>query len=372
VQLSNRDIPDLLRSAGGLLLATGAVVLLVRKSSHHGWSDFALLLVVLLPAVVLYALALGGAERGPAESAQPWRSVLLVSAILLGPVVFYEFLHWAGASTRHPLYSAGVFTLTGLLAAYGARRARVPYAALLAGLALLVAWLIVWGRILNHPSADTYRWLLVAGAVLLFLVSVRLARSGAIGSSEIATAGGIATVAAGVLGVIVGSFVGVFRGFATAIEGPGAIEASSSVSSGGHIPYVASGALIPSKSHFPHVLSTPHIHRQISPVPHIPSSPHIFPHSLITHVSGLQHFGWDLYLLIASLALVWISSRARVRGLAYVGGAGLLAFLISVAAQITRLEAGHAPTHGILGWPLVLIITGVAGLAAPALMRRDS
>jgi hypothetical protein len=370
VQLSNRDIPDLLRSAGGLLLATGAAVLLVRKSSHHGWSDFALLLVVLLPAVVLYALALGGAEHGPAESAQPSRSVLLVSAILLGPVVFYEFLHWAGASTHHPLYSAGVFTLTGLLAAYGARRARVPYAALLAGLALLVAWLIVWGRILNHPSAGTYRWLLVAGAVLLFLVAAVLARSGAIGSSEIATAGGIAAVAAGVLGVIVGSFVGVFRGFATAIEGQGVSEASSSVSSsvssGGHIPYVGSGALIPSRSHFPHVLSTPHIHHQISPVPHIPSSPHI------AHVSGLQHFGWDLYLLIVSLALVWISSRARVRGLAYVGGAGLLAFLISVAAQITRLEAGHAPTHGILGWPLVLIITGVAGLAAPALMRRDS
>lgn len=67
-----------------------------------------------------------------------------------------------------------------------------------------------------------------------------------------------------------------------------------------------------------------------------------------------------------------LATRRQVLGHACVGSAGLLAFLISVAAQITRLEAGHAPTHGILGWPLVLIITGVAGLAVPVLMRRDS
>jgi hypothetical protein len=61
---SRADSVDLLRSVGGLLLAVGAVVLLVRKSSHHGWSDFARLLVVLVPAVVLYTLALGVPRRG--------------------------------------------------------------------------------------------------------------------------------------------------------------------------------------------------------------------------------------------------------------------------------------------------------------------
>ena len=141
MQLSRRDVPDLLRSVGGVLFVAGAVTLLIRKSGHHGWGEFALLLVALVPAVVLYVLALGGLEPTGSETPRPWQSVLLVAAILLWPVALFELLHWAGASTRHVLYGAGVFALTALLAGYAARRARVPYAVLLAGLASLVAWL---------------------------------------------------------------------------------------------------------------------------------------------------------------------------------------------------------------------------------------
>ena len=75
---------------------------------------------------------------------------------------------------------------------------------------MIVTWLLVWEKILGDPSANTYRWLLVAAAVLLFVFAARLARASAIGASEFATAGGIAAVMAGVLGVIIGSFVGAF------------------------------------------------------------------------------------------------------------------------------------------------------------------
>jgi hypothetical protein len=92
----------------------------------------------------------------------------------------------------------------------------------------------------------------------------------------------------------------------------------------------------------------------------------------VTHTSGLQHFGWDLYLLVVSVALIFVAARWSVRGLGYVGGIGLLAFIVSVGAQITRLEAGRAPTASVAGWPLALILIGVAGLAAPALYRRQS
>lgn len=263
----------------------------------------------------------------------------MVAALLLAPLALFEFLAWAGASTKHLLYNAGVFAVTGLLAGYGARRARAPYAALLAGLALLVAWLLVWGQILNHPSADTYRWLLVAGAALLLVASAVLARASAIGAGEVAIAGGLAAVAAGVYGVIVGSFVAAFRSITTVIA--------------------SSGATLPSSRG-----SVVGIHRLGRPRP---------PVELVrVHTSGLQHFGWDLYLLVVSLALVWVGSRARVRGLGYVGGVGLLAFIVSVGAQLTRLESGRAPTGSIVGWPLVLLIIGVACLAAPALYRRES
>jgi len=48
-----------------------------------------------------------------------------------------------------------------------------------------------------------------------------------------------------------------------------------------------------------------------------------------------------------------------------------VAFLISVSAQITRLESGRAPSTGVVGWPLALLIIGVVGLASPALHRRE-
>ncbi len=319
MQPPRRDVADLTRSVGGVLFAIGAVVLFARKSGHHEWSSFALLLVVAVPAAALYALALTAPRPPPGAGARPWQALLMVTSILLGPIVLLQFLDWVGARTGHVLYVAAVFAVTGLIAAHAAWRTRVSYAALLAALALLVSWLLVWGKILDHPSADTYRWLLLAGGLVLMLAAAGLGRAGAIGAGEVATAGGIAAVAAGVLGVIVGSFFGVVRGIVAVGE-----------RSGGQIP----------------------------------SSP------LTRSVSGLQHFGWDLYLLVVSVALVWIGSRARLRGPAYVGGVGLLAFVISAGAQITRIESGKAPTADLVGWPLALLIVGAAGLAAPALYRR--
>ena len=441
MQLSKRDTMDLLRSVGGVLFTVGAVLVLARKSGHHGWGDFARLLVVLVPAVTLYLLALGGTEG---EHARPWQSVLMVVAILLVPVVLLEFLAWAGANTGHVLYGAGVFAVTALFAGYAARRARVSYAALLAGLSLLLTWLLVWEKILGHPSANTDRWLLVAAAVLLFVLAARLARASAIGAGELATAGGIAAVMAGVLGVIIGSFVGAFSGLSRvlstagetsdSISGPGSIGGSGSIiglgagkasviartsgtfrgsaasrasvigrASGnirGSVIGRASGTIrgssasggsirgVFSRPHVPHV----HVPRlpHVTVNPHIPLNPriprnspllrnprilrghHLSSNPFAIHTNGLQHFGWDLYLLVVSLALVWVGSRARVRGLGYVGGVGLLAFLISVGEQVTRLESGRAPTSHIVGWPLALLIIGLAGLAAPMLYRRES
>jgi hypothetical protein len=316
-----------MRSAGGLLFAAGAVVLLARKSGE--WSAFARVLTVSVPAVVLYGLAVGRPGPTREETQRPWRSVLVVTAILLIPVALFEFLDWVGASTRHLLYPAAVFLITALLAGYAARRTRASYSALLAGLSLLVAWLLVWEEIFGHPSANTFRWLLVAAAALLLAAATALGRAGAIGASDVATAGGLAAVAAGVLGVVVGLFVAAARSFIGLI-GP----ESGSISTGRHGSAASSNLLA-------------------------------------IHTNGLQHFGWDLYLLIVSLAFAWLGSRVRVRGLAYVGGFGLLAFLISISAQITRLEAGRGPS-GDIGWPLALLIIGVVGLAAPALYRRET
>ncbi len=319
--LSGRDIRDPLRSVGGVLLAVGAAALWARKSTHDEWGDFARLLVVAAPAVLLFVLALDLSAPRSRGKARPWQSVLMVTSILLGPVVLFQFLDWIGASTRHVLLDAAVFALIAWVAAYAARRARVSYAALLAGLSALVAWLLVWDKILDHPSANSYRWLLVVAAALLFLVSFRLFRADSIGAAEVATAGGVSAVAAGVFGVVVGAVVGVFGVVTRGVESSG----------GGRFSPVASGGRV--------------------------VAGHVNP-------SGFQHFFWDLYLLVVSLALVWVGSRVRVRGLGYVGGVGLFAFLVSVVAQITRVEVGRSPTASVAGWPLALLLLGSAALAA--------
>ncbi len=334
VRFSRRDLLDLSRSLGGVMLALGAVVLLSR-GEHHGWGHLVRLLILLVPAAILYLLSLRRPKH--TNGSEPSRSVLGVTAILLGPLVLIELLHWAGTNTGRPLVEAGIFTVTALIAGYAAIAARIAYAALLAGISALLAWLLVWGQILDHPSTDTYRGLLVAAAVLLLLIAAMLAARDAIGAGELATAGGLAAVVAGIIGVVVGSFLGTFGRLFGSVEG--------SSSSG---PSMASAPTSLHASHGDNAL-----------------------HTLTSHASGLQHFGWDLYLLVVSLALVWIGSRMRVRGLGYVGGAGLLAFLVSVGAQVTRIEAGHAPSSSIVGWPLALLILGLAGLLAPAVLRQD-
>ncbi len=294
------------RAVGGMLLAVGAVVVFARRSAAHRWSDFELLLTVAIPAATLFALAVAGRGRHARGPADPARAALMVSAILLSPLALLQLLVWAGVSTHHLLCDAAALALTAAIATAGARRAGAPYATFLAGLALLGTWILVLLKILHPASAEDVRWTLLSGGAVLMLGAGAINLAGLAGSAEIATAGGLGMVAAGLQGVLVGSF-------ATFISEE-------------------------------------------------PQGP--------LHVDGAQTTGWNAYLLIVSLALAWGGTRARLRGPAYVGAIGLLAFLLSVAGQLTRVEAGHEPSHSLLGWPLVLLLLGIAGLSAPLLRRR--
>jgi hypothetical protein len=90
------------------------------------------------------------------------------------------------------------------------------------------------------------------------------------------------------------------------------------------------------------------------------------------HVSGAQTNAWDVYLLILTAGLIAVAARSRLRGLGYVGATGIALFLLSTAAQLVRTGSGHTPSHSLLGWPLVLLVLGVAGLVAPLLRRRPA
>ncbi len=325
-------LANAMRAAGGVLLGLGALVVFVRRSSGHHWGDFALLLTLALPTALLFSLAVAGRTsiRAPGD---PTRSVLLITALLLAPLAILQLLHWLGANTGNALYLAAVLVVSAALAGFGARRADSPYAILPAGLALLGAWLAVWSKILPHESADTVRVLILGGGVVLLLIAGAIDLTGGRGAGEMATAGGLGIVLAGIQGVFIAAFSVAFD----------AVNLVTSVQS-----HPSAREVVTLRPH----------------EQHLPLSPQLF------HPAGAQTTPWDVYLLVVSLALVWFGARSRLRGPAYVGTFGLLAFAASIAAQLSRQVAGHGPTSSLLGWPLVLVVLGAAGLLAPAWRRR--
>ena len=60
----------------------------------------------------------------------------------------------------------------------------------------------------------------------------------------------------------------------------------------------------------------------------------------------------------------------RARGPAYVGFLGLLAFALFQGAEVNALLEGDEPDGSFVGWPLILLLVGAAGLAAGAPGRR--
>ncbi len=306
----------MMRAAGGVMLALGALLVLSRREGH--WTSFELFLVLAAASVALLGVTMTGSAAA-GDRAESWRSVLAVAGILLSPLALFQFLDWVGASTHHLLYDAAVLAVTGLLATACARRAQAPYLMLLAGLALLGAWMLVWIKVFPDPSAETVRWLLLGGGIAVLIVAALADLAGAIGAGDMLTAGSVGVVAAGILGVFVSAFSALALGFVTV----------GSDHPGEGLPARFGG-----------------------------------------HLSGSQTTGWDVYLLAVSLVLIVAGARARKRGPGYVGVLGILLFLLSTAAQLGRTSSGQGPSHSLIGWPLVLLLLGAAGLLAPLLRRR--
>jgi hypothetical protein len=301
---------DLLRSIAGLLFASGAVALEIRKSAT--WGLGGRMLVVLIPGVLLYGLALEAAWRrkpGPRVDAESWQSVFAVFAVFLNAIWLTLLFRWVGA--HGALITIPALGLTAASAAYAAWRANVRFAALLAALGIVVAWLALWNKLL-HPPADTNRWLLLIVGVGLVAAAVSLARRGRREANELVTAAG----AAGVLAASAGVFVDLL-GFS--------------------------------------------VNRVVRAV------------GLAHSVGGLnvkQHFVWDLLLLLMAVGLIAYGSRARVRGPGYVGAAGLFVFLFSVGGQISARLAGRPASGTVTGWPLALLVIGAILLLAGFVVPR--
>lgn len=293
------DRRDWLRLAGGLLFAAGAAVLAFRKTDD--WSDWAIFFVLLVATAVLYGTALAGARALPAL--QGWESAYYTFAIVLLPLTLGVLVNAIDDSADGRLNAFWIFAVSAAVAAVTALRRGAWWQMLIAGIYATVAWIALWSKLLDSPSADTIRWLLIAFAVILLVAAAGLARDGRPHAADLITAAGIAAVLAGAIGVA------------------GLTGGGSGIS------------------------------------------------GLVSDSTPKPTQGWNVYLLVVSLALIAYGARSVTRGPGYVGGLGFTVFILLVGTNVVARLEGDEP-GAVTGWPLVLLIVGAAVLAASFLMPR--
>jgi hypothetical protein len=286
---------------GGVLLAVGVTVLFLRKSDT--WAAFPSLLVLALPAALLFGI--GAAAARATGAVARWHAVLMVTGVLLSTLAFGQLWDTLGVDTSENEFGFLIFACVAALAAVGAFLVGAAYQALLAALSLTFAWLYLWDMILDEPSTNGFRWLLLILCVGYAAGAVALMSRDAPQAPELVTAAGIAGVLVGVLGVAEGAsslFGGLLAGDPTG-EGGG------------------------------------------------------------------QGFFWDLFLLVISMGLVAYGAAAHARGPAYVGFVGLLSFALMQGAEVGAILEGEQPDKSFAGWPLVLLLIGGGALVAGLLLR---
>lgn len=303
------DRRDWLRVAGGMMFGAGALVLLVRKSGD--WSDWAIFFALLIPALVLLAVAVIGraAEAGavvvgtPRQVVSGWHVAFLVFGTLLLLASLLQLVNAADGNPQASLNLLWTFGVCAALAVVSSLVLRAQFQMLLGALLGLVAWLALWDKVLSNPSGDTVRWLLIVLAIIYVVAAIALMRGGRPQASDLITAAGIASVFAAAL-----SFAGAASVFSDSV--------GSSLS--GDVPKPGQG--------------------------------------------------WNIFLLVVSLLLIAYESRAPTRGPGYVGAIGLLAFIgLTGADLVNRLNGEEG--GGVVGWPLILLIGGGAALLLSFVLR---
>ena len=194
--ISRPDHRDWLKLFGGLMFAAGAIVLALRK--RDDWSDWAQFLVLLVATVVLFAAAVLGTRA--LQALAGWESGLYTFAILLLPVTLLQLVQAIDDQADGDINAFWIFAVSAAVAVLIALRRGLRWQMLIGGVYAIVSWIGLWSKILDNPSADTTRWLLVAVAAILFLGATVLFRRGLPQAGDLITAAGIAAVIPAILG----------------------------------------------------------------------------------------------------------------------------------------------------------------------------
>ena len=311
--LAPDDTRDALRKQGGLLLALGVLMLVLRKDDDL--SDFVTFLLYGAMAAYLYGAVFTTRHT---DGARPWTAVHSVLGLLFVPLALGEFVALLDGDAGSDLNTFWIFGVTAALAFYAGVVKGIRFHLLAGSIAAIVSWSGLWDKLLGDEGIaghfGTYRGLLGILSIILLAGALRLWRQGdetrvtgtvtddggdegVWKASELFTGAGIAAVLAcglGISNLAVAAFAGPF---------------------GGEISIVRT-ALV-----------------------------------------------WDVLLLLISLGLIGVGSLIGTRGPVYIGAIGLFLFLFIVGFDLNE----DSPQPGNLGvWPILLLIGGglLIGLSA--------
>jgi hypothetical protein len=313
-RLTPDDTRDTLRAIGGLLIALAAAMIYIRKGpfiqgNPEQWAAFPMFLVLAVPAVYLYGGALTTAEQ--TRRLRPWQAVHSVAGLIFVPLALLQFVDLIGGDRSAGLNIFWTFGFTAALAFYaGAIGVRVQF--LLGSIAVIVSWTALWDKLLSDGITahwGAYRGLLGVLAIGLLAAALYVWRNNP-GGDETAES---ATAPSGDLGLWKASELLTGAGLAAVIA------CSLGITAVGNLNPIAG--------------ATP------------PIETNTF---------------WDVMLLLVSLGLIGTGSLIGPRGPVYVGGAGLVMFVIIVGLDLNSDQPNPLKFGG---WPWVLLILGLIGLA---------
>jgi hypothetical protein len=308
------DTRDLLREIGGILIGLAAAMIYIRKGpfisvNPDQWAAFPMFLVLAIPAVYLYGGILTRTQTG---RLRPWQVVHSVFGLLFVAFALLQFVDMLGGNPNAELNLFWVFAVTAGVAFYAGFVAGVRVQILFGAIAVIVSWTALWNKFLPDDGITahwgTYRGLLGLLSIGLLAGALYVWRTNP-GGDEVAES---ATEPAGDLGLWKASELLTGAGIAAVIA------CSLGITALGNLNPLGTG--------------TPPI-----------------------QTSNL----WDVLLLLVALGLVAIGAQIGTRGPTYVGGIGLLLFLV-----IVGLDLNSNPPHPFKfgGWPWVLLILGLIGI----------
>lgn len=298
-----------MRIVGGMMFGAGALVLLIRKADS--WSDWAIFFALLIPALILLGLAVIGRTRD-AGSVSVVGPRAVVSGWHVGFLVFgtllllASLLQLVNAADGNPRASLNLFWTFGLCAAVAVVTSLVMRAQFQMLLGALLG-LVAWLALWDKILTNP------SGDTVRWLLIVLA----------------IIYVVAAVL-----------------LIRNGRPQASDLITAAG-IAAVLSAALS------------------------FAGATGAFSDSVGSSLSNdvpKPGQGWNVFLLVVSLALIAYESRAPTRGPGYVGALGLVAFIGLVGADLVNRINGDEG-GGVVGWPLILLIGGGAALLLSFVLR---